>query len=272
MDPLAWHTAWADVAAAAVGEAVTTLTHVTGAHVLDLGTGSGIAVPALASRAAHVLAIDTDARLVEAAAGHAGRTGVAARVECRVMRLEQLLDRPAGNRFDVVWTGDVLWRNYFPDPAATVGSLATLLRPGGTLAIFTGHWFVSRFLCGHRDLERRIQSASARRWTVPADGDRTHHEQAVRWLVEAALTDVQVSMHPIIGMRGRSGWASWRRYLEVGVWPDYLAVARDHCASNGDLTELATLITPGLETYLPNQPGYVGFQPAMLMIGRRSRS
>lgn len=267
MDPLVWHGAWSDVAAAAVGDAVARLPFSVAARVLDVGTGSGIALPALASRAAYVLAIDTDARLVETAAERARRVGAASGVECRISNVESLLDGPDRARFDVVWAGDVLWRNYFPDPASTVRGLSRLLRPGGTLAIFTGSWFASRFMCGHADLERRVQAASARRWGVPADGDPAHQEQAGRWLVEGGLADVQVSMHPIIGACGTPGWESWRRYLEVGVWPDYTASTRDH-GEAGDSARLTTLVTPGLDTYLPDQAGYVGFQPAMLMTGR----
>lgn len=267
MDPLEWHNAWLDVAADAVTDAVATLTCASEARVLDLGTGSGVALPALAAKSAHVLAIDLDARLVEAAADHVKRAGVASRVECRVSRVEDLLDTAAGSSFDVVWAGDVLWRNYFPDPESTVRSLARLLRPGGTLAVFTGNWFVSRFLCGHPELEHRLQAASARRWHVPADGDPTHHEQAGRWLIEAGFSDVSVSMHPINGMQGGRGWEAWRRYLDVGVWPDYRAAAREH-GERDELALLDLLITPGLDTYLPDQAGYIGFQPAMLVTAR----
>lgn len=116
-------------------------------------------------------------------------------------------------------------------------------------------------------------SASARRWTVAQDGNATHHEQAASWLAAAGLHEVRARIYPIIRCAGDVTWPAWQRYLEAGVWPDYLGAARAHASESGltssDVARLEALITRGSTDYLPDQPGYVAFQPAMVVTGRR---
>jgi release factor glutamine methyltransferase len=65
-----------------LGEAVLADTH-DGDRVLDMGTGSGVNAILAATRGAHVLAVDTNPRALEAARANVDRNGVTAHVEVR---------------------------------------------------------------------------------------------------------------------------------------------------------------------------------------------
>jgi len=272
-DLSAWHDAWAGVAAAAVSDAVASHGLAVGARVLDVGTGGGVALPALANAVGpdgRVVGIDIEASSVALARR---RVGDYPTISLEARDVGSVIGTTAPGSVDAIWAGDVLWRNYFDNPADLVRRLVGLLAPGGILAVFTGNWYSSRFLYGHPELERRVLAASARRWAVAHDGDATHHEHAPAWLEAAGLREVRMQIYPMVGTATGSNWVEWQRYLQVGVWPDYLAAVRAHAPDVGmeaaDAGRLEALITPGTPRYLPAQPGYVAFQPAMLVAGRR---
>jgi len=264
MTVLDWHTAWGALAGRAVADAVETLAVRPPARILDVGAGLGMAWPAL-SRYGRVTAIEADASLVEASAATA-RAQAVVQVQGDLLRWLS----PQVEPFDLIWAGDVLWQNYFTDPNAIVERLMRALVPGGRLAIFTANWFASRFLWGHPDLERAVLRASARRWGVPPDGAASHHEQAAAWLARAGATDVRASLHPLLGHPADDDWPAWVRYLEVGVWPDYLAAAEGAEGDAGlDGERLLHLVTPEHPEYALAQPGCLVFQPTLLVSGRR---
>jgi len=279
MDATAWHEVWAEVAGEAVAAAVGQLGLRTGGMTLDVGTGGGLALPALAKavgRRGRVHAIDVDEQVLAMARRRADASGAGGRIYTEVQRVEALIERGPRQQFDAIWAADVLWPNYFPDPYIIVRGLVDLLKPGGTLGVFTANWYASRFLPARLRLESRLQAANALRWQVPADGDGRHHEQAGGWLHAAGLTNVRATLHPIAGSQGAPQWAAWRRYLEVGVWPDYLASADSYGGKVGlsveELGQLRRWLDPSHRDYLPLQPGYLAFQPAMLWVGSRGRS
>jgi len=265
MSPREWHEAWGAVAQDALADAARSLPPSPAAGTLDVGAGLGVAWPALAALGARVTAIEADADLVNASRRRAASLGVALHHADARTWLDSG-EAPYG----LIWAGDVLWCNYFPDPQAIVHRLMQALVPGGRLAVFTGNWYGSRFLWGYPDLERAVLRVNARRWRVPADGDACHHERAAQWLAAAGGVDLRASLHPLLGHRHASGWDAWRRYLEVGVWPDYLAAARDAAAEPDlDVALLEALVTPGQPDYVLEQPGYVAYQPALLVSARR---
>jgi ribosomal protein L11 methyltransferase len=98
---------------------------VTGARVVDAGTGSGVLAIAAARLGAHeVLAIDNDPDAVAAATGNVGRNGVSDVVSCRVDDLDTIEAAPG----QVVLANltAFLLRRY-------ARSLSGLVCPGGTL-------------------------------------------------------------------------------------------------------------------------------------------
>jgi 2-polyprenyl-6-hydroxyphenyl methylase/3-demethylubiquinone-9 3-methyltransferase len=103
-----------------------------GKLIVDVGCGGGILSEAMARAGARVLGIDLSQACLEVARLHA----LEARIELdyRNVSAEDLArEHPA--HFDVVTCMELL--EHVPDPAAMVGELASLVRPGGELIVST---------------------------------------------------------------------------------------------------------------------------------------
>ena len=102
-----------------------------GGVVVDLGCGTGRALPALravAGPAATIIGVDVTAEMLAAARAH-GRDGAGALVLGDVLALPL---RPG--RVDAIFAAGLL--AHVPDPAPLLTDLAEWARPGGRLALF----------------------------------------------------------------------------------------------------------------------------------------
>jgi 2-polyprenyl-6-hydroxyphenyl methylase/3-demethylubiquinone-9 3-methyltransferase len=106
-------------------------TALTGARVLDVGTGAGILAEALARRGAVVTGIDLAEPSIAAARRHA--EGAQLRIDYRVAAAEEVAAATPAS-FDVVTCLELL--EHVPRPQETVAACAAALRPGG-LAFFS---------------------------------------------------------------------------------------------------------------------------------------
>jgi 2-polyprenyl-6-hydroxyphenyl methylase/3-demethylubiquinone-9 3-methyltransferase len=103
-----------------------------GKAVVDVGCGGGILAEAMACRGATVLGIDVGEKALGVARLHKLETGV--NVDYRRVAAETLAtERPGA--FDVVTCMELL--EHVPDPAAIVAACATLVKPGGIVAVST---------------------------------------------------------------------------------------------------------------------------------------
>lgn len=101
-------------------------------EVLDVGCGGGILSEAMARVGAKVLGIDLGQGVLEVAELHALEAKVP--VAYRAVAAEDLAcERPGA--FDVVTCMEML--EHVPDPGATLGALARLVRPGGDVIVST---------------------------------------------------------------------------------------------------------------------------------------
>ncbi|HVC02986.1 MAG TPA: bifunctional 2-polyprenyl-6-hydroxyphenol methylase/3-demethylubiquinol 3-O-methyltransferase UbiG [Steroidobacteraceae bacterium] len=108
------------------------LAGLSGRAVVDVGCGGGILSEAMARAGADVLGIDLAPAVLEVAVRHAAETGT--KVAYRLIAAEQLAtERPAS--FDLVTCMEML--EHVPDPAACIGALASLVRPGGDVVVST---------------------------------------------------------------------------------------------------------------------------------------
>jgi SAM-dependent methyltransferase len=94
-----------------------------GVEVLDVGIGTGISALPFRDAGAHVVGVEADARM----AGLARSRGF----EAEVSRFEDW--EPGARVFDVVISGQT-W--HWIDPVAGAAKAASLLRPGGRIALF----------------------------------------------------------------------------------------------------------------------------------------
>ncbi len=107
------------------------VTPLQGLRVLDLGCGAGLVSEPLARLGAAVTAIDASAQAIEAARRHAEESGL--EIDYRNVSAESLAAE--GLSFDAVVSLEVI--EHVPDPEGFVGLAASLVRPGGVLALST---------------------------------------------------------------------------------------------------------------------------------------
>ena len=105
------------------GELVDDLMSLGASDVLDVGCGTGKAGRLLVDRGLPVLGVEIDAQMAALA--------MASGLEVEVASFEAW--EPAGRRFDLLICGQA-W--HWVDPGAGVPKAATVLRPGGTIALF----------------------------------------------------------------------------------------------------------------------------------------
>jgi 2-polyprenyl-6-hydroxyphenyl methylase / 3-demethylubiquinone-9 3-methyltransferase len=143
------------------------------AHVLDVGCGGGLLCESLRRAGAQVTGIDLAEGMIEVAKLHAAEQGLD--IEYRVADAESVATTRAG-AFDVVTCMEML--EHVPSPAATVHTLAQLVRPGGSIFISTINRNVKSFLLaivgaeyvmnliprGTHEYERLIRPAELAAW------------------------------------------------------------------------------------------------------------
>src|ERR1700722_5328202 len=103
-----------------------------GARVLDVGCGGGILSEAMAKRGAQVMGIDLSQAVLDVADLHALESKL--QIQYRAIAAEELAAAHAAE-FDLVTCMEML--EHVPDPAAILGALARLARPGGDVIVST---------------------------------------------------------------------------------------------------------------------------------------
>ncbi|MDB6087960.1 MAG: bifunctional 3-demethylubiquinol 3-O-methyltransferase/2-polyprenyl-6-hydroxyphenol methylase [Gammaproteobacteria bacterium] len=150
-----------------------------GARVLDVGCGGGLLAEALARAGAQVTAIDLAPGMIEVARLHALEQQLA--IDYRVAAAEELASAAPG--YDAVTCMEML--EHVPDPARMTATLASLVRPGGSVFVSTLNRNLKSFLMaivgaeyllkliprGTHEYERLIRPAELARWARAAGLD-----------------------------------------------------------------------------------------------------
>lgn len=156
---------------------ITERVRLAGARVLDVGCGGGLLCETLARAGAEVTGIDLAPGMIEVARPHAAAQNL--QIDYRLIDAETLAASMASG-FDVVTCMEML--EHVPTPAATIGTLAKLARPGGALFISTINRSLKSFLLaivaaeyvlqliprGTHEYERLIRPAELARWARAA--------------------------------------------------------------------------------------------------------
>jgi 2-polyprenyl-6-hydroxyphenyl methylase/3-demethylubiquinone-9 3-methyltransferase len=148
-----------------------------GARVLDVGCGGGLLAEALTRGGARVSAIDLAPGMIEVARLHAMEQQL--NIDYRIAAAEAVAAAEPGS-FDVVTCMEML--EHVPEPAQMIGTLAALVRPGGSLFISTLNRNLKSFLMaivgaeyvlkliprGTHEYERLIRPSELARWARSA--------------------------------------------------------------------------------------------------------
>ena len=149
-----------------------------GASVLDVGCGGGLLAESLARAGAKVTAIDLAPGMIEVARLHALEQKLD--IDYRVVAAEAVAAAQPGG-FDVVTCMEML--EHVPEPAQMIATLATLVRPGGSLFVSTLNRNLKSFLMaivgaeyvlkliprGTHEYERLIRPSELARWARAAE-------------------------------------------------------------------------------------------------------
>jgi 2-polyprenyl-6-hydroxyphenyl methylase / 3-demethylubiquinone-9 3-methyltransferase len=149
-----------------------------GASVLDVGCGGGILSEAMAIRGAQVLGIDLSQAVLDVAELHALEATLA--IQYRAVAAEELAAAQPDS-FDLVTCMEML--EHVPDPKASLGALAKLVKPGGDVIISTlnrkplafavailGAEYITRMLPrGTHEYLKFIRPSELARWGREAD-------------------------------------------------------------------------------------------------------
>ena len=152
---------------------VTERAAIAGARVLDVGCGGGLLCEALARAGAQVTGIDLAPGMIEVARLHAAEQELD--ITYKVESAEQIASANTAG-FDVVTCMEML--EHVPDPERMVGTLGTLVRPGGAvfvstinrnlksflLAIVAAEYLLNLIPRGTHEYERLIRPSQLDRW------------------------------------------------------------------------------------------------------------
>src|SRR5512146_2582439 len=144
-----------------------------GARALDVGCGGGLLCEALARRGARVPGIDLAPGLVEVARLHAAEEGLD--IDYRVAAAEDLAADLSGS-VDVITCMEML--EHVPHPERMLATLASLVRPGGSVFVSTLNRNLKSFLLaivgaeyvlkllprGTHEYDRLIRPSELARW------------------------------------------------------------------------------------------------------------
>src|SRR3954470_327714 len=217
-----------------------------GASVVDIGGGTGGVAGRVAELGHRVVVIDPSPDALATLARRAEESGVADRVTGRqgdLASLPGLLrdSGPGGDPVDVVLCHGVL--EIVDDPAAALGALAQVLRPGGTLSLLVNQRHaavVTRAMAGHFQQARALlddtgAGGTTRRFTadeITAVLDRagfdTRGMRAVRGfvdLVPSSLGDLEPGAAGAL-VELEQAVASRPEYLPLGTQIHALATRR----------------------------------------------
>jgi 2-polyprenyl-6-hydroxyphenyl methylase/3-demethylubiquinone-9 3-methyltransferase len=148
-----------------------------GARALDVGCGGGLLSEALSRRGARVTGIDLAPGMVEVARLHAAEEGLD--VDYRIVAAEELAASDAQS-FDVITCMEML--EHVPQPAHMMATLASLVRPGGSVFVSTLNRNLKSFLMaivgaeyvlkllprGTHEYDRLIRPSELARWARSA--------------------------------------------------------------------------------------------------------
>lgn len=211
------------------------------ATVLDVGGGTGGFAVRVAELGHRVTVVDPNPDALATLGRRADESGVAGLVTARQGDLDSLSELVPAGTADVVLCHGVL--EIVDDPAAALGTIADVLRPGGTLSLLVAQRHaavVARAMAGHFQqakalLDDPAAAGTARRYTAPEvaalleehdfDTTATHAVRVFVDLVPSSLVDLEVGSAQALVELERAV-ADRPEYLPLGTQLHVLATRR----------------------------------------------
>ena len=157
-----------------------------GARVLDVPTGSGVALRGLRpGQGLDLVAVDISATMLERTRKTAARLGVADQVTTQVADVGHLPFEDGSFDLVVSFTG----LHCFPDPRRAIGEMVRVLAPGG---VITGSSLFTDTGPRYAPL-RRVGTAAGVLGPMCTSGE------ARAWLREGGCTEVELTLHGAVG-------------------------------------------------------------------------
>ena len=160
-----------------------------GSRGLDAGCGVGLQALPLAAAvgpSGHAIGLDIAPEMLRHGETIVRRAGMAGRISFRKGDVRNLPFDSAA--FDWAWSSCCVGYASFLDPVPTLGEMARVVKPGGTVAILV--WSSESLLPGYPRLEARLRATSP--GIAPHEeekGPESHFLRAMGWFRELGLLD-----------------------------------------------------------------------------------
>jgi SAM-dependent methyltransferase len=232
-----------------------------GMQVLDAGCGTGHALQWFrdAVGASNVVGVDLSAAHVRVARAQSPQDVLVAQAD--LMRLPF-----GGPRFDLIWSVNTI--NHLRDPDASITTLATLLRPGGRIALGQGSFLAEMFFAWDLRLER-LTTEAVRAYYRDKYGLEERDVTAVRALVgrlrRVGLKDVRAGTFTIERVSPLDSDAE--NYLLEAIFRDTWGERLRPYLSDTDYAELMHLCDPQHPGFALRRPDFHFLQTFTLVVG-----
>jgi len=235
-----------------------------GSQGLDAGCGVGLQALLLAAAvgpSGHVIGLDIAPQMLRHAERLVKDAGLSGRTSFREGAVRNLPFEDS--RFDWAWSSCCVGYASFLEPVSTLGELARVVKPGGTVAILV--WSSESLLPGYPRLEAHLQATSA--GIAPYEegkGPDLHFLRALGWfrqlgLVEPAARTFAVDAHAPLSHDVRNALAA---LLDMR-WPGAEAEL-----SEADRKEYVRLCLPDSPDFIVDHPDYYAFFTCTLFHGK----
>ena len=238
-----------------------------GMHVLDAGSGSGVALPWLWDAVAPsgtVIGIDLASAHIAAA-----RSSAPARIALVQGDLRQLPF--ASQSFDVIWSVNTV--NHLREPLPALRSLVQLLRRGGRIALGQSSLLPDMFFAWDARLERLTTEAVYRHYRdryALSERQLTDRRALVGWLRGAALRNV--SSRTIVVERVSPLKPADEAYLLETIFRDTWGERLRPYLSPEDFDELTALCDPHHAAFALHRPDFHFLQTFTLVVAEAAGS
>jgi demethylmenaquinone methyltransferase/2-methoxy-6-polyprenyl-1,4-benzoquinol methylase len=235
-----------------------------GSSGLDAGCGIGLQALLLAAAvgpSGHVTGLDISREFLRHAEGTVGSAGLSERISFREGDVTSLPFDDGS--FDWAWSSCCVGYASFLDPLASLGEMARVVRPGGTVAILV--WSHETLLPGYPRLEAHLHATSA--GIAPFEerkGAESHSLRALGWFRELRLQEAQV--HTVVGDAHAPLTTDAREAL-VSLfemrWP-----GAESELTEADRAEYRRLCLPDSPDFVVDHPDYYAFFICSLFCGQ----